>query len=393
MSWLWKGDANSPASFEKALSKLSSQITAANLALDISRSRDRRIKALWTLYTTVTYLLYTLIIVLVLGPRNWSIYHYAGLIGAPITIYVVRMVIAAFFDWRISRQQAYLDHLQKQREQKIADLKKATKYDSTQELLQKYGGAPPTKSPSKQPQQGTKRKPGLPTEQLPIQRTGIAPPPTANIPGRQNSNPLAQKPNIQPGATPMSPSHGPSPLAGPMMAHSPVDLSPDSPGFAPNAFSSIPPPSSTTYEQPPHWYDRILDVLLGEDETAAKNRLVLLCSRCRLVNGQAPPGVRALEELGRWRCSGCGAWNGVESEGAQAVTDNTAATKAEDVEGWERVPRAADIREETPEDSKSEEIADISNQRGTGREGDDDGGLVKRVTRSAGKQDPPEPLE
>ncbi|EXJ68867.1 uncharacterized protein A1O5_07799 [Cladophialophora psammophila CBS 110553] len=393
MSWLWKGDANSPASFEKALSKLSSQITAANLALDINRSRDRRIKALWTLYTTLTYLLYTLIIVLVLGPRNWSIYHYAGLIGAPITIYVVRMVIAAFFDWRISRQQAYLDHLQKQREQKIADLKKATKYDSTQELLQKYGGAPPTKSPSKQPQQGTKRKPGPPTEKLPMQRTGIAPPPTANIPGRQNPNPLAQKPNIQPGATPMSPTHGPSALAGPMMAHSPVDLTPDSPGFAPNAFASIPPPSSTTYEQPPHWYDRILDVLLGEDETAAKNRLVLLCSRCRLVNGQAPPGVRALEELGRWRCSGCGAWNGVESESAKAVTENTAGSKAEDVEGWERVPRAADIREETPEDSKSEEISDISNQGGTGREVDDDGGLVKRVTRSAGKQDSPEPLE
>ena len=44
-----------------------------------------------------------------------------------------------FFDWRASRQQSYLEDLQQQRETKIAELKKATKYDSTQELIQKYG--------------------------------------------------------------------------------------------------------------------------------------------------------------------------------------------------------------------------------------------------------------
>ncbi|KIW81260.1 hypothetical protein Z517_04285 [Fonsecaea pedrosoi CBS 271.37] len=390
---LYKGDANSPASFEKALSKLSSQITAANLALDTSRSRDRRIKALWTLYTTLTYLLYTLIIVLVLGPQSWSIYHYAGLVGSPILIYVVRTSIAAFFDWRISRQQAYLEHLQKQREQKIADLKKATKYDSTQELLQKYGGAPPTKSPSKQPQSGPKRKAPPSTDQRPVQRTGIAPPPTANIPGRHSSMPFPQQSNVQTGSAPMSPTHGPSPHAGPVVAHSPMEITPDSPGFAPNAFSSMPPASSTTYEQPPHWYDRILDVLLGEDETAAKNRLVLLCARCRLVNGQAPPGVRTLEELGRWRCSGCGAWNGAESEGAKVVKEVTSASKMDDGEGWESVPRAADIREESPEDSKPQEMADTSYEGTTGRDGGDDAGLTKRVTRSAGKRDSLESLQ
>jgi hypothetical protein len=64
----------------------------------------------------------------------------------------------------------------------------------------------------------------------------------------------------------------------------------------------------------PKWYDRILDAVLGEDETQARNRIALICQNCRLVNGQAPPGVRTLEELGRWRCSSCQAWNGVESE-------------------------------------------------------------------------------
>lgn len=89
----------------------------------------------------------------------------------------------------------------------------------------------------------------------------------------------------------------------------------EEPGFAPNAFPSSPP----QYVEQSHWYDRLLDVLLGEDETQPKNRLALICSTCRIVNGQAPPGVKTLEELGRWRCGNCGAWNGEESEAKKVL--------------------------------------------------------------------------
>jgi hypothetical protein len=70
-----------------------------------------------------------------------------------------------------------------------------------------------------------------------------------------------------------------------------------------------------------HWYDRILDTLLGEDETAAKNRIVLMCSNCRLVNGQAPPGTKSLSELGMWKCMACGASNGELDEGKRLVQE------------------------------------------------------------------------
>jgi endoplasmic reticulum junction formation protein lunapark len=53
---------------------------------------------------------------------------------------------------------------------------------------------------------------------------------------------------------------------------------------------------------------------MGEDEALPTNRLALFCTSCRLVNGLAPPGVRTLEELGKWRCGSCGAWNGVEAQ-------------------------------------------------------------------------------
>ena len=82
--------------------------------------------------------------------------------------------------------------------------------------------------------------------------------------------------------------------------------------FAPNAFSSA--PQYAPSRQSTQWYDRFLDVLLGEDETLPRNRLALICHDCRLVNGQAPPGVQRLEDVGKWKCAGCGHMNGEEKE-------------------------------------------------------------------------------
>ena len=92
--------------------------------------------------------------------------------------------------------------------------------------------------------------------------------------------------------------------------------------FAPNAFQHT-PQQSVQYEAPsgPRWFDRVLDLMLGDDETAPKNRLVLICGSCRLVNGQAPPGTKVLSEVGRWRCMSCGAMNGEMDEGERIVQE------------------------------------------------------------------------
>ncbi|RMZ88700.1 hypothetical protein DV736_g4057, partial [Chaetothyriales sp. CBS 134916] len=381
-----KGDVNSPASFEKVLSKLAQQIAAASLALDTSRSRARRSKALWTLYTTLTYLLFLLITFLVLGPKNWSVPHYVGVIGAPLLIYSIRRLITLFFDWRIARQQSYLAQLQKQREEKIADLKKATKYDSTQELLQKYGAAPPKQKPaSSQPQQGIKRKVTEPREQ--VQRTGLPPPPTANIP-RRNAGQLAtpQKSTVAP-PSPESARFG-SPQ---VYSQNLVQFSPDTPGFAPDAFNIAPPSAPPAYSQPVQWYDRILDVLLGEDETAAKNRFALICSNCRLVNGQAPPGVKSLEEIGRWRCSSCGTMNGEESEAKKVVQQVVEKAKADENEGWEKVPRGH--QEEDEQEVEDVDMKDSGPPTTARDDALDDSGVSKRITRSVQKGGQLESLE
>jgi endoplasmic reticulum junction formation protein lunapark len=392
MSWLWRGDDTSPASFEKALSKLSTQITAANLSLDTRRIQARRIKGLWTLWTTILYILYALIVILVPTGKDTPLTYYAGLPSGPVLIFGVRKVLTIAFDWTINRRQAHVNALQKQREGKIADLKKATKYDSTQELLQKYGGAPPKDTSKRDPKQQKT------TPQKPQQRTGIAPPPTANIPGR---SPPSARPQIRP-ASPQGPPGSPTNLS-----QSPSMFEPDSPGFAPNAFSG-PPSASSSYQTKANWYDRILDVMIGEDETAAKNRLALICSNCRLVNGLAPPGARTLEEVGRWRCSSCGSENGTDqrraaremvenvrrSAGANSSPTEHAPAAVGDDNGWEQVAKGDRGDEDEEDESRREpkEEVKLKGQEGsTGRESSNGGSAptsaTKRVTRSMAADD------
>ncbi|KAL4817897.1 hypothetical protein BDW67DRAFT_18704 [Aspergillus spinulosporus] len=310
--WPFKGEDTSPAGFEKALSALSEKITQTTTRLDLHRQHARRFKALWTLYTTFIYLLYSIILALVLGWENWGVKEYAAILGGPVIIYLVRAGGTMYFDYRINHAQRYLDSLQKQRDETIEKLKVATKYNSTQQLLEKYAGDSPKPSRSKggdhKPNSENKRKPS--GQQQPPQpqfhRTGLPPPPTANI--RRPAPPPPEQP--------------PSPYPSQQYQQPRLNIPPpgiDEPGFAPNAFPT------QQYIEHSRWYDRLLDVLLGEDETQPKNRIVLICAACRLVNGQAPPGVKSLEEIGRWRCGGCGAWNGEDSAARKVLADIKAA--------------------------------------------------------------------
>ncbi|KAJ6111362.1 hypothetical protein N7523_007423 [Penicillium sp. IBT 18751x] len=303
--WPWKGQDNSPASFEKTLSTLSTKIAQATTRLDQQRQTSRRFKALWTLYSTFAYLFYSIILALVVGWETWGVKEYAAIAGGPVLIYAVRNVGSRLFEYRISRTQRGVDDLQKQRDETIEKLKTATKYNSTQQLLEKYGGESPKQSPASK---GNSEKPKPVTPQQPrVARTGLPPPPTANIRRPSSHQPQQPQPGdginqtpsqqqIYANAPPSPPFHQPQPQ--------------DQPDFAPNAF----PGQQGPYIEQPHWYDRLLDVLLGEDEMQPRNRMAMICASCRLVNGQAPPGIKTPEELGRWRCGSCGNWNGVESE-------------------------------------------------------------------------------
>lgn len=84
---------------------------------------------------------------------------------------------------------------------------------------------------------------------------------------------------------------------------------------------------------------------MGEDETLPKNRIVLICQNCKLVNGQAPPGTKSLPELGQWRCYACGTLNGEADEAAKVVKE-----MKEKLQGSQEEPAASAVsRSKEPE--------------------------------------------
>ena len=287
------------------------------------------------------------------------------------------------YNYRIDSFATRLQEQQKEREKTIQQLKDITKYDSTMELIEKYGGTTAEGKSGrgkkgKRSEQGNQQAGGdvkrkmAGSQPATPNRTNMAPPPTANIQRRDGSTALPSTPSPHPPPNPMEPSAEFAPNA---------DFSPQTTTTAASPLS-LPPagPATAAPLAPaePRWYDRILDLLLGEDETASKNRFVLICGACRLVNGQAPPGTRSLADVGRWRCMGCQAMNGEEApepEGQRIVREvlkgkHAAEADEEPEEGGKEADEEADGEEE--EEAEEAEDGDgpaaaVKRRRGKGK--------------------------
>ena len=85
---------------------------------------------------------------------------------------------------------------------------------------------------------------------------------------------------------------------------------------------------------------------------------------------------------------GCGAWNGIESEGAEVDKEMVEEARTENSDERKIVPRA---QEHTKEPESHEAAA--GHQGATGRQGEDEDGLTKRVTHCTGNSTPLESLE
>ncbi|KAI8631616.1 hypothetical protein F5Y19DRAFT_424346 [Xylariaceae sp. FL1651] len=354
--WPWRGDDSSPASFEKTLSTLSNKITNTQSQVDRVRNNSRRIKVLWTLYLAFGYLVYAIVLTLVVGWQNLGPWEWTGIAGGPVLIFLIRTSTNAYFSFRLDTLETRLKDQQAERAKTIQKLKDATKYDSTLELLEKYGGSGEKRSKAKKQKDGNegtlapendgskkKHRQSIDSGHF-AGRTHLPPPPTANI----------QRPSTASGIPQNRQGQFPTP---PPRTQSPAPPQPTE-EFAPNADAGPLPPTYNQYEMsqgPPSWYDRILDLMLGEDETAPKNRVVLICKKCRLVNGQAPPGTKNLAEIGTWKCMGCGAANGELDEGEKIIQEVLRKSPHESRSGEERdSDRSSDLVKVEEDDNNTQ---------------------------------------
>ncbi|TQN69613.1 Endoplasmic reticulum junction formation protein lunapark [Colletotrichum shisoi] len=391
--WPWRANDSSPASFEKTLSALSAKITDTQARLDGARATSRRIRVLWSLYLAFAYLVYSIVIFLVVGMNSMGAWEWTGVAGGPVVIYLTRTTVTAFFNYRIDTLSARLKEQQAERAKTIQKLKEATRYDTTLELLEKYGGnegkgkgrkqSVTDEEKRQQQHQQRRQQGGRHNESAAGGRTNIPPPATANIQRRDGPFPgpaSPAPPGIQAGQRPPQTPNGLEPTE----------------EFAPNAYAHPPPPPSQSQHfaqadgtpGSSHWYDRIMDLLLGEDETASKNRIALICANCRLVNGQAPPGTKTLSEIGTWKCMGCGAANGEMDEGKRIMQEVLGSRGGGGGGGnGDGVSAGEEFKESDSDDSDSAVGAEDSNGgvKATGRKGPGPAAAAATTKKRKGK--------
>ncbi|EPQ63917.1 Bgt-4119 [Blumeria graminis f. sp. tritici] len=371
--WPWKSEEKTPASFERILSALATKISAYQSQLDSLRSSKRRYKALWTLYTSLLYLIALAILILIVGSKNWTVWEGSALAGFPVVIYLGRRALTIYYSYRINTFTYRLEEKQAEQSRVIEKLKDTTKYDSTQKILEKYGSVT-DKSKSLSPRKNTRSRSKQP------QNTASKIPPTANIPRSiwSSNQFIAPKLAVEKTIKSKTAHNEPPPLEN---KWSPNLAVPGPPEFAPNAFNTpLEYPYESEKSMQGHWYDRILDLLLGEDEMLPKNRVALICHSCRLVNGQAPPGTKEISDLGKWVCHGCGAVNG----------DEKVKNAGKDLEGSNLVNDAAEEGESSEESSISCHQNSISDDEQYGSENNKGSGTYNQEKKRRPKLENPE---
>lgn len=109
---------------------------------------------------------------------------------------------------------------------------------------------------------------------------------------------------------------------------------------------------------------------MGEDETSPKNRIVLICEKCRLVNGQAPPGTKSIGDLGHWRCYACSTLNGEADEAAKVVQQ-----MKEKLDEHKNSPAPSVQESRETEKLLSERSEDVELEQADSEKGSDDSAL------------------
>ncbi|KAI8874278.1 hypothetical protein GQ42DRAFT_51658 [Ramicandelaber brevisporus] len=242
-------------------------------------------------------------------------------LGIPCLHYT-RVLTIAYYRGQRKKQIDQLKKLTAEKTSKLEELKKKTAFYETKNLLEKYEARkPPTQQPLsiKSPQQQQQQQRPQHGQQQPV-RPALPPIPASGKPGapqqpqQMSMKPMQQqKPALLPatGRGPMSPTHN-------------AQRPPDSTGTivnAPLSSSVFPTPagavpmagvvrvtdlnkqvgSSSVGGGTRAWYDRLVDKLVGEEESP-ENKYALICKRCFEHNGLVLP-----EEIYtvKYRCPVC----------------------------------------------------------------------------------------
>ncbi|WVO21788.1 uncharacterized protein IAS62_003101 [Cryptococcus decagattii] len=281
---------SSPPDYETLLSRLATDIAEAKTNLSEIRLRERRIALLvylygfagWALWVGLWWVQGLGIIGAAQDELLGRIIGLVGVLGGPVIIYFFNRLVHLFFSRQRVHEEKHLRKLLIEQRKQLEDIKKATNYDSTRKLIERYDDSTSNRGPIVGGGPKTPQKP----EQ-----------------GTPNLSPKV----IGPGGTPRTPGHliGAGGTPGPLRLETPL---PVPAGISPNHAAALQmqmgdiQPILPTPEK--RWYDRLADSILGDDPSqATQNKYALVCEKCFRHNGLV--GGKYEWERMKWICPKC----------------------------------------------------------------------------------------
>ncbi|KAG0364579.1 hypothetical protein BC939DRAFT_174366 [Gamsiella multidivaricata] len=292
--------------YERILSDLDSNIRKAELRLSAIHFREKRLMGRWLFYGALLWIGYTTVFVLYLNqqyhdnPQTWALALAPVVIGLPI-IYAGRSVINVWYKRAKTNEESQLSMLRADQRLKVEELKKKTAYYSTKTLLERYD---PSSQRSNGPRTGPDGRPIAPSQngQPKTQQTNMMDPGLRQRqgPGIMNSQGIPAGPGRPIGVSSGAQHHQQS-----QMRHGPQNTprGPQGPYPQQPSFPSGPSPYGSTNTER-HWYDKIVDVIVGDEGPDTK--YALICGQCHAHNGLALP--QEIDDI-QYVCPKCNFFN------------------------------------------------------------------------------------
>lgn len=230
--------------------------------------------------------------------RSQSRYQLLFYVVVPVVGYLLVQAIYGLYTFLYKKKEKQLDTLQKKLKKKIEDLKKITNFETTNNLLNKYGTLVGATS------------------------TGVVNSAT-EAKNRKKSPPKPTKAGVE--------------------QKKPVNSLPVDPKQA--------PPNPQAAPQTRAVSDRLLDILIGsENNELVEDRYALICRNCYTHNGLAPPGSKDPFSV-VYLCPRCGFLNGEKTSIEKSIKEDIREGIKEDVKEDSNV-----IEESVPETMATESV-------------------------------------
>ncbi|ORY07089.1 hypothetical protein K493DRAFT_332877 [Basidiobolus meristosporus CBS 931.73] len=294
--------------YEKILAELEDKIQKVEIRLSDIKVRERKFVLIFLIYSLFAYGLYLVTYFVYLrDPEDEFYTWFWKLIPAfvsPPVIYFVSRGVSFWYTRKRINEETHLENLKTKQRQKVEELKKKTAYYSTKNLLDRYDT--PNKPKSGKPLEGVKTpiQPNIPAR---LQGKLVAPNSAPVNPGMRQRHVVGKAQDIKDVNTP-NPALSSRNLQDGTSQSSKMPLV--------NAVSTIPPNNPTNGVAPPqipqnrmtnqqsNWYDKIIDVIVGEE--GPNTKYALICKNCFAHNGLALPNE--IDDI-QYYCPKCNAFN------------------------------------------------------------------------------------